>query len=215
MCGVGGVDSEPTRVTYLYNGDYTAISVAQPLDCELNVGDTPRQSHFEAMNEQGYYLPVGEVHTNILQFSIVKGDSKPFTPAPQSLTSAIALTVEGLQWIDNPEGLHFEYDYATSALLDGTPIAPKGTYRPALTIDGNRMLGEWHTFYGEEMPDFVIRLVAADGEVLYQQNIREQISAGGDTAIRVDIHIEFSLTQIRCTIADWSETVERMVVDIE
>lgn len=215
MCGVGGEDAQPTRVTYLYNGTYTAVSVAQPLDCDLQVGDTPEQTTFEARKEQEFYLPVGDVRTNLFGFAIVKGDSKPFSPIAEPRTSKIVLTVDGLQWIDNPEGLHFEYDYATSALLDGTPQAPMGTYRPLCRIDGNRMLGEWHTFYGEELPDFVIRLVAESGEVLYQQNIKEQMSDSVDVAVQVDIHIEFSLTQIRCTIADWSETVERMVVDIE
>jgi hypothetical protein len=213
MCGVGGESAEPSRVTYLYNGTYRAVSVSQPLECELCVADEFAQSTFKAQSEGGYYIPVGDVRSDIFDFAIFKGDSKPFAPVAPRITSGMTVRVDGLQWIDNPEGLHFEYDYATAALLDGTPTAERGTYRPQTTISGDRMTGEWRTFYGEENPDFVIRLVAADGEVLYQKNIRQQMSDNVD--INIDILIEFSKTQIRCTVADWTETVERMIVDIE
>ncbi|MBR2443645.1 MAG: hypothetical protein IKB19_05035 [Rikenellaceae bacterium] len=211
MCGVGGEGVEPSRVTYLYNGVYKAVSVSQPLECELCVADEYGQTTFKALEENGYYTPVGDVRTDIFDFSIVKGDSKSFAPTATGITSSMTLRVEGLQWIDNPEGLHFEYDYATAAQLDGTPSAERGTYRPQTTISGDLMTGEWRTFYGEANPDFVIRLVSADGEVLYQKNIREQMTDSVD----IDILIEFSKTQIQCTVADWTETVERIIVDIE
>lgn len=219
MAGVAGSEA---LVTYIHNGAYRAVSLATEAECAVSTLDGTRLC--ASRREDGFYRPMGDVRSHELGFGITKGDVLRHTPELERKTIGMSLTVRGVQWIDSPEGLHFEFDYPTMCNLHGEPVGTAGTYRPEVELlaentraEWNTMRGSWRTIYRTSVPDFVIRLVTASGEVLYTKNIREQLSemTDIDVDIDIDILIEFSRTHITCTIADWVDVEERLTVDIE
>lgn len=216
---LSGVGEGSVEVTYLYNGHYRANALvcdqAGGVVC-LEDGTTVVSA---AKDSRGRLIPVGEVLWGTWEFDIVKGDRKKFTPQQDTITTAMSVEVNGLEWIDQAELLSFEYDYMGAMTTQGRVWSEGGTadyetYCPAVTITDGRMSGAWHTIFDSALPEMTIRLVYPDGRVLYERTFEVQTEEG-KLELNIDINIEFTPTHIHATVGEWSETVERVTVDFQ
>ena len=213
------VGDAPVEVTYLYNGRYEvkslvgvgACSVASHHDGTMVVAAVP--------SADGCVAPVGEVLLNSFVVSIVKGDRKTFAPVMDTITTAMSVEVEGLEWVPNAEQLRFEYDYPTAMTHQGkvwseNGLVEYGTYVPTMEFDGAQMSGCWHTIYDSEIPTMTIRLTYPDGKVLYERVVSGEAQESA-LKLSININITFTPTHIHATVGEWTETVERVTVDFQ
>ena len=213
------VGEAPVEVTYLYNGRYEVKSLVGVGECDITSHDDGTMVVAAAPSADGSVVPVGEVLLNSFEVSIVKGDNKTFAPVMDTITTAMSVSVEGLEWVANAEQLRFEYDYPTamthqSKVWSADGLVEYGTYAPELEFDGAQMLGSWHTIYDSEIPTMTIRLVYPNGKVLYERVVSGEAQ---ERALRlsININITFTPTHIHAMVGEWTETVERVTVDFQ
>lgn len=212
------VAADPAGVfmTYLRDGDYTAIAWNNISEVNVVDSNSMAASYVAAVKEGSYYRPYGDLGYNRTDFHIVKGQRKDMQTEFTSSVERMTVTIRGLKYIAHPEDLYFEFSYLNALGFDNkalmeTRMMHYVTYRPTLERYPNELSGTFHSIYTELSPDFPICLASRSAGVIFRRNIGSLLTDDRDVVI--NIVFDFSPTTFTCTIGDWTETVERVTID--
>lgn len=214
---------EGTVVTYLYDGHYKAVAWSNTGNCSLQTTPTGRQEYssmYLATEPSGDdYRSFDNIGYGSFEFDIAKGDSIVLRQALHYDMVEIGVEITGLQSVEQYEKAIFKCRYRNELAFDNTlHINDLRTIIPPLQLDSDYALrGTFYTPYDSSSFDFEIELSYPSGERLYAANIGpilSEISARTDSGKQkhIDISVNFTRASITCTVEDWSETVDRLII---